>query len=88
MNPTLSWTAAIIGLVVLGEIVGRRHLTRARQDVRTSRLEAQLETLRSETRTGFATLDAALSAKAEMRHAELLATLHQRPTTPPTWTNN
>lgn len=68
----------LIALAVIGEVIGRKHIADAKRDARNHELEA----LRSETRAGFATLEAALSAKAEMRHAEVLAAFHHRSTTP------
>ncbi|MEV5568618.1 hypothetical protein AB0L06_01095 [Spirillospora sp. NPDC052269] len=82
MSPALFWALtflALIGMAVLGEIVGRKRITLAKDDARTRCIEIQLDVLRSETRAGFATLDAALSAKAEMRHAEILAALASLP---------
>ncbi|MFC5185392.1 hypothetical protein [Actinomadura harenae] len=82
MNPALFWAlacVALIGIAVLGELVGRNRARLARDDTRTRCLEIQIETLRSETRAGLRSLDAALSAKAEMRHAEILAALPSRP---------
>ncbi|WP_026413899.1 hypothetical protein [Actinomadura oligospora] len=85
MNLALFWTlafAALVGMAVLGDVVGRKRVPQ--DDVRVRCVEIQLDVLRSETRAGFATLDAALSAKAEMRHAEILAALASSPGRPDT----